>query len=292
MKPLNVELDKIVPGNNDRQVFDEEKLRRLAASMKEQGLIYPIIVRPIADGFEIVAGERRYRAAKLLGWDEVSCVVRNLNDEDARSIMLLENSSREDLNPIEEANAYEVRMREMDWTATRVANVAGVSVDTVKARVKLLNLADEVQRLVASGQIPMGHASLMVNLDLNRQVLAVRLLNSGRGVTKREFGRYVSDLRAEQDQEAMFDLTQFWVERVEEDDLHLCGKGAIVNVKSRKDLPAPDFDRKDSAGEFVYRYIKKLEAEGYEDEAMTIARMYEYGVRWHKLMVPREVENN
>lgn len=198
----------IARGNNDRTTFDAGALEELAASIREHGLIQPITVRPSGDGYEIVAGERRFRACtELLGWAEVPCIVSELSDDHAAAVMLAENIARADLDPIDEAQAYSSRIA-LGWTVDDCANRGGVSTVRVQNRLKLLSLRDEVQGLVRSGDLSMGYAQMLggAELDANRQTVAVRLLRENPTPTPGWFRRIVGTLQAEQAQESLFDL--------------------------------------------------------------------------------------
>src|SRR5439155_20941974 len=116
--------------------------------------------------------------SQVLQYKAVPCIVRELSDEMASAIMLAENTGRQDLNPIEEAHAYHRRMTAFGWGEDEVADVAGVSKDLVRKRVKLLSLLPEAQQLVATGNLPLGHAECMTKLDRNRQLSALRILQS------------------------------------------------------------------------------------------------------------------
>lgn len=162
----------ITAGDNDRTRFDAAALDQLAASIDSNGLAQPITVRPTADGFQIVAGERRFRAVSSIGWTTIPAIVRDLTDAETADIMLVENTGRVDLDPIDEARAYAKRMAE-GAEAADVAKVAGVSVVRVRFRVKLLNLIDDAQALVRRGDLPLGSAQAMHELDRNRQRMAL-----------------------------------------------------------------------------------------------------------------------
>jgi len=274
---INVRL--IDAGVNDRGQF--EGIEALAESIGEAGLQNPIIVRPKVDGswsilsgqpgrYEIVAGERRFRAVSLLKWKTIGSIVRSLNDEEAAAVMLLENAARRDLNPIEQAKAFQVRMERFGWDEQRVAQVAGVSSLTVRKRLSLTSLIPEVARLLASGNIPLGHAEAMTDLDVNRQLYAVRLLTTGKGVRLSEFRRYVADLLAEQKQSSMWDLTSLWVEQVPVKD----GPKRKLSFPVAEDLPAPEVRNDMTTGEAIELYMAKLRKEGFKREASVIARLY------------------
>ena len=197
---------QIQPGNNDRQTFNRVKLQELADSIKANGLAQPITVRPHKGHYEVVAGERRLRAiSELLGWSEAPCIVREMTDEEAAAIMLAENTGRVDLNPIEEARAYQARIAAYHWSIEDVATNAGVSVQMVKNRLSLLKLADDIQHLVANGHFPIGHAQLMSSLDHNRQRIALRVYRE-KALAFDAFKPVVSKLLEEQQQESLFNL--------------------------------------------------------------------------------------
>lgn len=198
----------ITPGNNDRTVFEPNALRELADSISQNGLIQPVTVRPIADGelFQIVAGERRFRAVSLLEWGEVPCIVKNMTDEEASAIMLAENVSRADIDPIDEAMAYRSRITLFGWSVAECARQAGVSAIRVQFRLKLLKLRPDVQSLVRNGNIPLGYASILsdADLDADRQMIAFARLRDNPSPTPGWFRRMVGELQAQQNQIGLF----------------------------------------------------------------------------------------
>jgi ParB family chromosome partitioning protein len=286
----NVPVTRIVPGNNDRRVFDPAKLEELAASIQTHGLAQPITVRPIEGGrFEIVAGERRFRAiSQVLQWETAPCIVRELSDEQASAIMLAENTSRADLNPIEEATAYHSRIETFGWSHERVAQVAGVSVDLVKRRVSLLDLVPEVQHLVASGHFPIGHAEALTSLDPNRQRIALRIYRESKnGLPLAHFRGIVNQLLEEQSQDALFDLENFWVQQVQQSaELPTRGKRAVTGAPIRSDLPPVAMSNRDNVAVIMDRYIHELQRAGFEQEAATLGTLYTAMVRGNFMSVP------
>ena len=163
---------QLKPGKyQPRTRMDEASLAELADSIKARGVIQPIIVRPVADGkYEILAGERRWRAARLAGLDRVPVVIREVTDEAALGIGLIENIQREDLNPIEEANGLARLIREFQLTHDEVARAIGRSRTAVTNLLRLLELAPAVQEMVQDGRIDMGHARALLSLSRQRQV--------------------------------------------------------------------------------------------------------------------------
>jgi ParB/RepB/Spo0J family partition protein len=291
----NLSVSQIVAGNNDRREFDPVKLEELAASIAAHGLAQPITVRPLggrAPTFEIVAGERRFRAiSRILEWDTIPAIIRELDDEAASAIMLAENTGRADLNPIEEARAYESRIRRFGWTPERIADIAGVSADLVRRRVSLLSLAPDIQHMVAFGHLPIGHAEAMARLDRNRQMLAVRVLREKENVPLRLFRQIVNQLYEEQSQEALFDLASFWVQQVQEDgELPRKGKHAVTGAPTRDDLPeVPTLNTiGDTTGAVLDRYIVLLQRAGFSAEAAALGNLYNALVRGNYTAVPAE----
>lgn len=237
---------QIVPGQNDRTVFDPHALQELAASIGEYGLAQPITVRPVeqcsecnyitAGGdapevcpvcgndlwlplFQIVAGERRFRAIGLLGLDSIPALVRRLNDEHASAIMLTENIARADLDPVDEALAYQRRIDDYGWSVGELAAIAGVSAVRVRFRLKLLALRSDIQKLVRDGHLPLGYAQILsdANLDPNRQLIALRRLRDNHAPTPAWFRREVSNLQEEQCQDSLFDAAMFTLQPTEAD---------------------------------------------------------------------------
>jgi ParB family chromosome partitioning protein len=173
----------LTPGKyQPRTRMDPGSLEELAASIKARGIMQPIIVRPVGDDvFEIIAGERRWRAAEIAGLEDVPCLVREIPDEAALAMSLIENIQREDLNPLEEAGGIQRLIDEFDMTHQQAADAVGRSRPAASNLLRLLNLAEPVQELLMAGDIDMGHARALLALDgasqiqLANQVAAKRL---------------------------------------------------------------------------------------------------------------------
>ncbi len=145
-----------------RKYFDEEKLSELASSIKQHGIIQPLVLKKNGDRYMIIAGERRYRAARLLGLKEVPCIIKDFDDEKILEVSIIENIQREDLNPIEEAQAINMLMKEYNFTQESVAERLGRSRPAIANSLRLLNLPDFAKEYVISGQISAGHARTLV----------------------------------------------------------------------------------------------------------------------------------
>ncbi len=149
-----------------RRDMSPEALEELSQSIKSQGVMQPIVVRPMGeDKYEIIAGERRWRATQLAGLDTIPAVIREVSDETAIAMALIENIQREDLNPIEEALALKRLQSEFDLTQQEVAEAVGKSRTAVTNTLRLLNLSDEVKKLLEHGDLEMGHARCLLTLD-------------------------------------------------------------------------------------------------------------------------------
>lgn len=170
-----------------RKSFDEGALSELADSIKQSGLIQPIVVREVDDEFEIIAGERRWRACQLAGLQEVPVVVRELSDADAFALALVENIQREDLNPLEEAMAYHRLLDEYGFTQKSVSEAVGKSRSAVANSVRLLNLPAGVQAYVFSGELSAGHARSLAALPPDEaEELAELMVKHGYSVREAE----------------------------------------------------------------------------------------------------------
>src|SRR5574340_385177 len=182
-------VEDLRPGKyQPRTRMDPGSLEELAASIKSQGVMQPILVRPVGmDGYEIIAGERRWRAAKLAELDEVPCLVREIPDEAALAMSLIENIQREDLNPLEEAAGIQRLIDEFDMTHQLAAEAVGRSRSAVSNLLRLLNLASPVQEMLMAGDIDMGHARALLPLSKAGQTaLATRIAAKGYSVREAE----------------------------------------------------------------------------------------------------------
>ena len=180
-----------------RKDIDPEKIQELADSIKAQGIIQPIILRKIGDEkYEIIAGERRWRAAQLVGLDEVPVIVREIDDRAAMAIALIENIQREDLNPLEESEALKRLLDEFELTHQQIADAVGKSRATVTNLLRLMDLHPEVKKLLIGKQLEMGHARALLSLDGAMQVAAANKI-ARQNLTVRAAEKLVKDIQAE-----------------------------------------------------------------------------------------------
>lgn len=210
MNITQLDLTLIVPGNNDRTIFKQSELQSLADTIKENGLIQPISVRQLPDTelYQIVAGERRFRACQLLEMETISAIILDLSEEEASITMMVENTSRKNLDPIDEATAYQVRIDRFGWSIKDCAKHAGVSTVHVNFRLKLLKLRPDLQALCRSGDLQLGYAQTLAdgNLDSNFQMIALRELRDNPKPTPTWFRKVINRLLEQQAQGQLFDL--------------------------------------------------------------------------------------
>lgn len=283
-----IPVTQIVPGPNDRHDVDEQRLTELAASIQTNGLAQPITVRPRADGrYEIVAGERRFRAmAVRLKRSHIPCIIRDLDDEMASAIMLVENSSRQDLNPYEQACAYRVRMEHFGWSVEEVARAAGVHKVTVERRLSLFKLEATILPLVKTGQLPLHYAEELPRLDHNRQHTALRLLQETTKMTLPTFRNIVQQLYAEQHQERLFDTEPFQLQAPPR--APSTGPRARISVPTRDDMPMIQIDHRcDTVGTVFEKYIIALGVADRHPEAALLGSLYTALVQAHLVRTPR-----
>lgn len=190
-----LKIDLLQPGKyQPRTHMDEVTLKELAESIKAQGVLQPILVRPVSGGrYEIIAGERRWRAARIAGLNAVPVLVRAVPDNEALAMALIENIQREDLNPLEQANGIQRLIAEFGMTHDRAAELVGRSRSAVTNLLRLLGLAAPVRELVQQGKLDMGHARALLALSGMQQTETARTISS-RGLSVRETERLVRRL--------------------------------------------------------------------------------------------------
>ena len=170
-----------------RKVFSDEAIAALADSIREYGVLQPILVRPLGTGmYQIVAGERRWRAARMLGLDEVPVNIKELSDLEAMQIAIVENLQRENLNPLEEASGYSELIEKFGMTQEKVAKLVGRSRSAVANAVRLLTLPESVQKMVENGDLSAGHARALLAFDDEELLIATAQKAAGGGLTVRQ----------------------------------------------------------------------------------------------------------
>jgi ParB family chromosome partitioning protein len=184
-----IRIAEIVPGEyQPRRYFDPEKQRELVESIIEKGVIQPIIVRPYRDGYGLIAGERRLRAAHEAGLERVPAIVREMSNEDALEVGLIENIQRQDLNPMEEAGAFQQLIREFRLTQEDLSRKVGKDRSSIANSLRLLKLPKSIQEEVSKGTVSMGHARAILSLDseTEQQEVCGKIVKSGISVREVE----------------------------------------------------------------------------------------------------------
>ena len=195
---VEIDIDRIQRGKyQPRQNFDQQSLQELADSIASQGIVQPVVLRPEGNHYELVAGERRWRAAQLAGLQKLPAVIRELDAKSAAAVALIENIQREDLNPLEEAQAFLRLIEEFDLTHQQVADSVGRSRATISNLLRLLDLADPVKEQVNKGLLDMGHARALLALIRHDQIEIAKVVVN-RGLSVRETELLVKKTLAQQ----------------------------------------------------------------------------------------------
>jgi ParB family chromosome partitioning protein len=184
---IEIELDKIIPNEyQPRKVFNDEKLRELAASIKEQGIIQPVIVHRAGTGYQLIAGERRWRASRLAGLKTIPALVKEATKRELLEMALIENIQREDLNPLEAAEAYKRLQDEFKLTQEDLAKRVGKERSTVTNFLRLLGLPKEIKQELATGALTIGHAKALLSLERVRDQMRAAGMIVRKGLSVRE----------------------------------------------------------------------------------------------------------
>jgi len=264
-QPAALRLDELVPGQyQPRTRMDEGALYELAESIKAQGIMQPVLVRRLSGGansgkYEIIAGERRFRAARLAGLDSLPVLVRDVPDEAAAAMALIENIQREDLNPLEEAQGLQRLVKEFGLTHELAAQAVGRSRSAASNLLRLLNLAEPVQTMLMAGDLDMGHARALLALDRATQITAANQI-SARKMSVREAEGLVKKLGADfapVPEKAVADKPRD-TQRIEEELADLLM--AEVEVRVKKQLKRNG--RREASGELAIRFSSLDEVNG------------------------------
>lgn len=193
---IKIKLNLIKPNENQpRRNFDEEKIIQLADSIKEHGIIQPLVLKKENDLYTIVAGERRWRASKILGLDEVPAIIMDLSEKDILEVSLIENIQREDLNPIEEANAYKELINRFNFTQEDLAKRIGKSRVAITNTMRLLNLDERVQDYIIEGIISEGHGRALLSINNKDKQYEISQYIIDNKLSVRETEKYINNLQ-------------------------------------------------------------------------------------------------
>jgi len=256
-KVVYLKIDDITPSRyQPRERFDETKLSELTASIREKGVIQPVLVRPKGDGkYELIAGERRLRAVRSLEIKEMPALVREVEDVDALEISLIENIQREELNPIDEAHAYRRLASEFNFTQEKIGQTIGKDRSTVANMMRLLLLPKKIQEFVENNTISMGHARTILSLEGEKQRLRFcnRIVKKGLSVRQTE---HLAKKLGAKSQARLSAVKDHNIAAVEEELQHFLGtKVRIVHGKKRGKIEIQYYSNDDL--ERILRLIRK-----------------------------------
>jgi len=206
---VSLPVDSICPNPyQPRRTFDESGMKTLIESIRQHGLNQPILVRRVGSGYELIAGERRFRACQAVGLDLVPSIIKNVTDQESLQLALIENLERQDLNAVEVARGYQQLIAEFDYTHQMIADVFGRSRSAVSNTLRLLNLPESIQTQVESGELSEGHARTLLSLDSVEDMMAyVEQIKAG-GLNVRQIEHAVST-RKEKAESAVDQLALF-----------------------------------------------------------------------------------
>jgi len=230
-----IDINQIKPNSNQpRKTFDEEKLEELAASIKEHGLIQPIVLRKAGKGYEIVAGERRWRAARKIGIKEVPCIVKELTDEENMLLAIIENMQREDLNPVEEAEGIRQMIDTYGLTQEQVSKSVGKSRPYIANCLRLLKLPEVIREYLADGILSTGHAKAIA--AVNDEEKQIRLAETAikEGLSVRQLEKLAKEDKVKTVPKSRPRVKNADVKRVEEDLKLALGTKVNLNQKGKK----------------------------------------------------------
>jgi len=212
---IEMDVESLTPNLfQPRKNFDKEKMEELKGSIEKHGIIQPIVVRKMANGYEIVAGERRLKAAKEIGLKKIPAIIKSVNNEKSLEIALVENIQREDLNPVEQANAFKRLIDEFNLTQQELAEATGKSRALVTNTIRLLKLNPEIQKNISEGKISFGHAKLLLSIEDEEVQKAVCNRIIANDLSVRDTERLIKNI--EKVQKKQFKVKNITIERFPE----------------------------------------------------------------------------
>lgn len=232
---LELGINEIEPNNNQpRRSFDQNTLVQLSESIKEHGIIQPIIVKKDGDIYRIVAGERRWRAARLLGLKKIPAIVRDFSNKQVMEIALIENIQREDLNPIEEAEAYERLLKEHNMTQEEISNSIGKSRPAIANSLRLLTLSENIKNFLITGQITSGHARTLLSLESQEEQERICKEIIEKNLSVRETEKLVKSIKNNYNEKKAEKKQNYEFEKAEEDLQNILGTKVKIINKNKK----------------------------------------------------------
>lgn len=253
-----IDINDIKPNSNQpRKTFDEDKLNELAASIEEHGLIQPLVLRKAEKGYEIVAGERRWRAARKIGIREIPCIVRELTDEENMLLAIIENMQREDLNPIEEAEGIRQMIDTYGLTQEEVSKSVGKSRPYIANSLRLLRLPETVRKYIEDGSLSTGHAKAIAAVSDEKKQIELAEVAIRDGLSVRQLEKLAQQDKSGVKTRSRVKQKTADVKRVEEDLKNALGTKVTLNQKGKKGKIEIEFYSKDEL-ERLIELLKKL----------------------------------
>jgi ParB family chromosome partitioning protein len=247
-------IESISPNpHQSRQSFGESELAELAQSIKEKGVIQPILVMKTKDGFQLIAGERRWRAAQRAGLDKIPALIRDVSPAEALQIALIENIQRQDLNPIEEAAAYQELLQRFNFTQDALSARIGKNRTTIANFLRLLKLPDDVQRDLIDGRLSAGHARVLVSVDSPSTQRKIRDLVIKGSLSVRQTEALVKRFLTSKKPKAIRDEIDSYLESLVSDLQDSLGTKVAIKRKGKKGRIIIEFYSDDELGRLVER---------------------------------------
>ena len=254
---VTLKISDIEPNRSQpRHEFNEESLRELSDSIANHGVLQPLLVRPLPEGgYQLVAGERRWRASRMAGLFEVPVIIRELSDAETMQISMIENLQRENLNPVEEAQGYQVLMEEYGFTQEEVARSVGKSRPVVANALRMLKLPKEIQEMVSSGEITSGHARALLGIEDSEEQIRLAQQIVKNDLTVRDIERAAKAINQQKKEqkkvEAVHQRSSFFDEVELALNEHLSRRVKVVNGKDSGGVLEIEFYSEDDLGELA-----------------------------------------
>lgn len=229
-----IDINQIKPNSKQpRKVFDEEKLEELAASIREHGLIQPVILRKAERGYEIVAGERRWRACRIIGIKEIPCIVKELSDEENMLLAIIENMQREDLNPIEEAEGLKQMIDTYGLTQEEVSRSVGKSRPYIANSLRLLKLSEDIAQYLSEGKLSAGHAKALAGVEDEKMQLWLAEEIIKKELSVRQLEKMIREGKPKGRKAAIAKAKSADVKKVEDDLKNALGTRVVLNQNKK-----------------------------------------------------------
>lgn len=241
-----------------RKHFSTESISALADSIREHGILQPILVRPLeSGGYQIVAGERRWRAARMLGFDEVPVIIKEISDAETMKIAIIENLQRENLDPVEEANGYNDLIENYGMTQEQVGKMVGKSRSAIANAVRILSLPDKILKMLENGSLSSGHAKALLGFDDPEMMIAIANRAADGGMTVRQVERLAQKAALANDEDYIIDKRDNYFAEMEISLNARLGRKVKVNFSKNKGSLLLEFYDKDDLAAIAKKLVEE-----------------------------------